>query len=134
MIHLDEIKQRKEEGKRKYGKALLNYIEPKIKDGYSYSSIVKWLKEEHDFIITEKKIGQLRYKYKGEIHSNQDSKGLSTRKSESNFEKIVQNKERKTVIVPLKEQSPDEIKESFFSMMDDEINKVPSPFDRLIKK
>jgi hypothetical protein len=133
MIHLDEIKQLREKGKRKYGKALLYYIEPKINAGYSYLSIVKWLKEEHDIVTTENAIGKLRLKYLPEIKDSKGFKDLGTRK-ESSFEKIVQNKERKTVIVPLKEQSPDEIKESFFSMMDDEINKVPSPFERLIKK
>jgi len=48
---LDEIKELRNAGKKKWSKAFIKIIQPKIDEDYTYERIADWLSKEHDFFI-----------------------------------------------------------------------------------
>lgn len=80
MITIEEIKTLKSNGRKKWGLALLKFINPFIDDQYSYEQISSLLNEKYSFEINASQIADLAYYYK-------DYKGASKPKAIVNTEK-----------------------------------------------
>lgn len=64
MIDIDEIRKRMTEGKRKWSKPLLQFIQQKLNDGYTYEYVSEWLSKQHLIEISPKKLMDLKSKHK----------------------------------------------------------------------
>lgn len=80
MITIEEIKTLRSNGRKKWGLALLKFINPFIDDQYSYEQISTLLNEKYSFEINASRIADLAYYYK-------DHKGASKPKAIFNTEK-----------------------------------------------
>lgn len=63
MIDIDEIRRRINEGKRKWSKPLLQFIAPKLNEGYTYEYVSQWLAKEHNIIVAPKQLIDLKSKH-----------------------------------------------------------------------
>ena len=63
MVEIDEIRRRIKEGKRKWAKPLLQYVNQKLSDGYTYEAVSEWLLKEYDIDVAAKKLIDLKSKH-----------------------------------------------------------------------
>lgn len=63
MIDIDEIRRRISEGKRKWSKPLLQFIAPKLNEGYTYEYVSEWLAKEHNITVAPKQLIDLKSKH-----------------------------------------------------------------------
>ncbi len=63
MLTIEEIKQRKSAGKRKWRKSLLPFIKPLFDENIAMDTIVKFLLETYDFVISEDGLYQIKFRY-----------------------------------------------------------------------
>ncbi|MEA5402958.1 hypothetical protein VB776_08535 [Arcicella sp. DC2W] len=63
MLTIEEIKQRKAAGKRKWGKSLLLFIKPLFDENIAMDTIVKFLLETYNFVISEDGLYQIKFRY-----------------------------------------------------------------------
>lgn len=63
MVEIDEIRRRIKEGKRKWAKPLLQYVNEKLSDGYTYEAVSEWLLKEYDIDVAAKKLIDLKSKH-----------------------------------------------------------------------
>ncbi len=63
MLTIDEIKQRKLAGKRKWRKSLLPFIKPLFDENMPMDAIAKFLLETYNFAISEEVLYQIKFRY-----------------------------------------------------------------------
>lgn len=75
MIDIEEIKHRINKGKRKWSSSLIDFIQPKLNDGYTYEYISNWLKIEHNIEISPTKL--MYYKFHNKKASGENKREVS---------------------------------------------------------
>ena len=73
MFTIEEIKKRKIEGKRKWGSSLILLIQDKLDEDLPIESLIEYLKETYDFILTAGVLYQLKAKYYISVSKNYSS-------------------------------------------------------------
>lgn len=63
MLTMDEIKQRKAEGKRKWRSSLLPFIKPLFDENMPVDAIVQFLTKTYDLHISEEILYQIKFRY-----------------------------------------------------------------------
>lgn len=72
MRTIEEIRQRKIEGKKKWGKDLLEFITPYVDDGRTYEEIAIILANDYDIQINPLSLANLKSKYKYKLPKSKE--------------------------------------------------------------
>lgn len=118
IIDLKDIKARKDAGQKKWGKALLYFLQPYFDDGVPGDALVKWLKKEHDIEIELNELHRIKsyYKTKAKSMPVKASNLASEIKTniESNFIESTENKIEQNEVYIKKERT------QFFQSIEDD--------------
>lgn len=95
-LSIEEIRELKNNKKRKWGKDLINHLNPYFSEGYRYEKIIVILKSEYNITMNIDELTHLKNKYYNKSKVKERKKNINFEEQEtitSNSEEIRQNKE-----------------------------------------
>lgn len=119
MRTIEEIRQRKNEGKKKWSKDLLEFLEPYFEAGRTYDEIVHILEKDYDIQIDSVSLRNLKHKNKYKIPKSSTLRTAEIIPQYKNSDRSEAVKEENK-IVQNQESEKSEIEKSFEEIFGDD--------------
>lgn len=117
MRTIEEIRQRKNEGKKKWSKDLLDFLKPYFDAGRTYDEIVNILEKDYDIQMDSVSLRNLKHKNKYKIYKGST---LKTTEIIPQYKKVDSKSEEEKEIEQNKDKDKSSIEKSFDEIFGDE--------------